>query len=183
MRRLARILGTLMIAAGALTLVWVVVVWRWEDPFTALYTHVQQGRLAHAYDRRAAAFAPRAVHGNLASMERTVAGEARAYARTLHTGDPVGRSFNRSASPPADGTFHNWRTPRRLEVNASHFPSGDHACPYSAAAPPARRRVRPPSVDIAKISELPRRSDRNAISRPSGDHGPPAFSVVFVSVN
>jgi|tagenome__1003787_1003787.scaffolds.fasta_scaffold20149621_2 sortase A len=91
MRRLARILGTLMIAAGALTLVWVVVVWRWEDPFTALYTHVQQGRLAHAYDRRAAAFAPRAVHGNLASMERTVAGEARAYARTLHTGDPVGR--------------------------------------------------------------------------------------------
>jgi sortase A len=91
MRRAARLLGTLLIAAGALTLVWVVVVWRWEDPFTALYTHFQQSRLAHSYERRAGAFHPRAVHGNLASMERAVAAEARAYRRSLHTGDPVGR--------------------------------------------------------------------------------------------
>jgi sortase A len=91
MRRLTRILGTLMVAAGVLTLAWVVVVWRWEDPFTALYTHIQQGRLAHAYARRAAAFEPHAVHGDLASVEKTVAGEARAYARTLRPGGPVGR--------------------------------------------------------------------------------------------
>jgi sortase A len=91
MRRFARILGTLSIAAGVLTLVWVVVVWRWQDPFTALYTHLQQSRLAHAYDRRAAAFQPSISHGDLASMERQVAAEARAYRRTLHTGDPVGR--------------------------------------------------------------------------------------------
>ncbi|HEY6961158.1 MAG TPA: sortase [Gaiellaceae bacterium] len=91
MRRFARVLGTLMIAAGALTLVWVVVVWRWEDPFTALYTHFQQSRLAHAYDRRAAAFRPTATRGDLAAMERAVASEARSYRRTLHRGDPVGR--------------------------------------------------------------------------------------------
>ncbi len=90
MHRFARILGTLLIAAGVLTLAWVVVVWRWEDPFTALYTHIQQTRLAHAYEKRAAAFTPR-VSGDLAAVERQVAREARDYRRTLHTGDPVGR--------------------------------------------------------------------------------------------
>jgi sortase A len=88
--RFARIFGTLLIAAGVLTLAWVVVVWRWEDPFTALYTHVQQTRLSHAYDRRAAAFKPH-ISGNLAAVERQVAREARDYRRTLRSGDPVGR--------------------------------------------------------------------------------------------
>jgi sortase A len=88
--RFARIFGTLLIAAGVLTLAWVVVVWRWEDPFTALYTHMQQTRLAHAYEQRAAAFKPH-ITGNLAAVERQVAREARDYRRTLHTGDPVGR--------------------------------------------------------------------------------------------
>jgi sortase A len=88
--RFARIFGTLLIAAGVLTLAWVVVVWRWEDPFTALYTHVQQTRLSHAYEQRAAAFKPH-ITGNLAAVQRQVAREARDYRRTLHTGDPVGR--------------------------------------------------------------------------------------------
>jgi sortase A len=90
-RGFARTFGTLLIAAGALTLVWVVLVWRWEDPFTALYTHFQQARLAHTYARRSAAFRPQATHGGLVSVERTVAAEAQAYRRTLRTGDPVGR--------------------------------------------------------------------------------------------
>jgi sortase A len=89
--RTARILGTLLIVAGVLTLAWVVVVWRWEDPFTALYTHFQQARLSRTYDKRAAAFQPRLTRGDLASMERQVAGEARGYRRTLQRGDPVGR--------------------------------------------------------------------------------------------
>jgi sortase A len=88
--RFARILGTLLIAAGVLTLAWVIVVWRWEDPFTALYTHVQQTRLSHAYERRASAFKPH-ISGNLAAVERQVAREARDYRRTLRSGDPVGR--------------------------------------------------------------------------------------------
>jgi sortase A len=90
-RRLTRILGTLLVAGGALTLVWVIVVWRWEDPFTAVYTHFAQARLAHSYDRRAAAFHPKLTHSDLASAKLQLAGDARAYARTLHTGDPVGR--------------------------------------------------------------------------------------------
>jgi sortase A len=91
MRGLARILGTLLIAAGILTLAWVVVVWRWEDPFTAAYTHFQQARLSSAYDKRDAAFRPRVAHGDLAAVEHAVAAEARTYRRSLKTGEAVGR--------------------------------------------------------------------------------------------
>jgi sortase A len=92
MRKPTRILGSLLIAAGVLTLAWVILVWRWEDPFTALYTHVQQARLTHTYDKRAAAFRPRRIRvGDLASVQQQVAGEAHAYRRTLKPGDPVGR--------------------------------------------------------------------------------------------
>jgi sortase A len=91
MQRAARLTGTLLIAAGVLTLVWVLVVWRWQDPFTALYTHVEQSRLGHAYERRAAAFRPRVHSGELVAVERQVAREAAAYGATLHRGDAVGR--------------------------------------------------------------------------------------------
>ncbi|MFL5953003.1 MAG: sortase [Gaiellaceae bacterium] len=90
MPRFARIVGTLLIAVGVLMLAWVVVVWRWEDPFTALYTHVEQTRLSHRYDKRAAAFEPH-LSGDLAAVERQVAREAGDYRRSLHVGDPVGR--------------------------------------------------------------------------------------------
>jgi sortase A len=84
MRRVARITGTLLLAAGVLTLVWVIVVWQWQDPFTAIYTHFAQSRLSHEYEQRARAFDAQISQRNLAS-------EAAAYRRTLHPGDPVGR--------------------------------------------------------------------------------------------
>jgi len=93
-RRAARILGTLMTLAGVLVLAWVIVVWQWQDPFTALYTHIEQTRLSHAYQRRVEAFHPAlppAKHRNLAAVERSVAAEAQAYGRTLHEGDAIGR--------------------------------------------------------------------------------------------
>ena len=91
MRRFVRIFGTLLIFAGALTLAWVVIVWRWQDPFTALYTHLQQSKLSHAYDRKVDAFRKPPPRGNPAAVERAVALEASAYRSTLHTGDAVGR--------------------------------------------------------------------------------------------
>ena len=92
MRSAGRILGLLLIVAGVLTLAWVVLVWRWQDPFTALYTHFQQNRLAHSYERRVHAYHPKPTHGkDLAAVRVQIAAEARAYRRTLHTGDPVGR--------------------------------------------------------------------------------------------
>jgi len=66
-------------------------VWRWQDPFAAVDTHVQQTRLSRTYERRAATFRPHLTRGNLASIERQVAAEARAYRRRLHRGDPIGR--------------------------------------------------------------------------------------------
>jgi sortase A len=91
-RRLARILGTLLLAGGVLTLAWVICVWQWQDPFTAIYTHFQQERLSQDYTRQAAAFRPSVTKGgNLVSLERQVADEARAYGKTLHTGGAVGR--------------------------------------------------------------------------------------------
>jgi sortase A len=90
-QKASRIFGSLLIVAGALTLAWVVLVWRWEDPLTALYTHFQQARLSSTYEKQAAAFRPRLGHGDLVSVQRQVASEARAYGRTLRTGEPVGR--------------------------------------------------------------------------------------------
>jgi sortase A len=90
-RRTSRIFGRLLIVAGVLTLAWVVLVWRWQDPFTALYTHFQQARLSSTYEKRVAAFQPRLTHGDLVSVQRQVASEARAYRSTLRTGEPVGR--------------------------------------------------------------------------------------------
>jgi hypothetical protein len=56
MRRLARPLGTTLIVAGVLGLAWVVVVWRWQDPVTGLYTQWKQHQLARSIARRFAAY-------------------------------------------------------------------------------------------------------------------------------
>jgi len=91
MRRAIRAVGTLMIVAGVLTLAWAMLVWRWQDPFTALYTHWQQQKLASAYDKRFAAYHPHVRSRDLAAVQRGIALEARAYRRSLQAGDPVGR--------------------------------------------------------------------------------------------
>jgi sortase A len=92
-RLFTRILGLLLIVAGVLTLTWVVVVWQWQDPFTAIYTHIQQSRLAHSYEKRVRSYHPRPLptHADLAAVERQITTEAHAYRRSLQTGDPVGR--------------------------------------------------------------------------------------------
>lgn len=91
MHKAAKIFGTLLVLAGVLTLAWVVLVWRWEDPFTAAYTHFQQARLSSTYEKQSAGYRPRVTHGNLASVQRQVADEARVYRRSLQPGEPVGR--------------------------------------------------------------------------------------------
>jgi sortase A len=115
MRRAVRIAGTLLLGAGILMLAWVVVVWKWQDPFTALYTTYQQHRLAAGYEQRVAAYKPLpqptagatpAQRPGAANPERgatkpgreqvtawpqIVAAEARRYRLSLREGDPVGR--------------------------------------------------------------------------------------------
>ena len=91
MRRALRALGTLMIVAGVLTLGWAVLVWQWQDPFTAAYTHWQQGRLSAQLDRRMRDFRPSSqAHPSLAAMQVEIARDATRYRRSLRPGDALG---------------------------------------------------------------------------------------------
>jgi sortase A len=94
-RSLLRSVGTVMVVAGLLVLTWCVLVWRWQDPFTAVYTYWEQRQLTSEYDHRLESYRPPA-----ALLKRTptpqefeleVAKEARQYRRTLHEGDAIGR--------------------------------------------------------------------------------------------
>jgi sortase (surface protein transpeptidase) len=91
MHRAARVTGSLLIAAGVLTLAWAILVWRWQDPFTALYTHWQQGKLAHQLNREEQAFRPATASDNLAAERRAVALDARRFQREAKVGQAIGR--------------------------------------------------------------------------------------------
>lgn len=92
MRRAVRLLGTLLILAGVAGLAWAFVVWRWQDPFTAVYTHIEQRQLTSDYERRFDEFGRRpptpARVGDPAARLRT---DARRYRKGLGRGKAVGR--------------------------------------------------------------------------------------------
>jgi sortase A len=92
-RKGVRITGTLLVAAGICLLAWVIVVWRWQDPFTALYTNWKQHQLSDSYAKsfgayRAAPVNPRA---SLAKISTVVSGEARQYRLHAKRGQAIGR--------------------------------------------------------------------------------------------
>jgi sortase A len=92
MRRGLRVLGTALVVCGVGALAWALVVWRWQDPFTALYTKFQQHRLAGQYDRLVAGYdAPRLQSASLAVVRRTIAQESRRYRLATHQGEAIGR--------------------------------------------------------------------------------------------
>jgi sortase A len=88
-----RIAGTALAVAGVLVLVWVVVVWQWQDPFTALYTHWKQHQLARSYEHRFASYhAPRYDREQTISARlRTIEREGRRYRLDSHRGQAIGR--------------------------------------------------------------------------------------------
>jgi sortase A len=92
-RRLIRLSGTLMVVAGSLVLVWALLIWRWQDPFTALYTRWQQRDLAREYERKVDRYEART---RVRMIEKPpspvlIAEQARAYRLGLHEGDAIGR--------------------------------------------------------------------------------------------
>ena len=91
MRRVARITGSLLIGAGVLTLAWAIVVWRWQDPFTALYTHWEQGKLAKQLDREEQAYRPAQLRSSLAAEQRSIALDAARFRRSARAGQAIGR--------------------------------------------------------------------------------------------
>jgi sortase A len=91
LRRIVHVLGTLMIVAGVLTLGWAVLVWRWQDPFTAAYTYWQQSRLSSQLDRKMAEYRPDHQGTSLAATRIAIANEAARYRKSLRPGDALGR--------------------------------------------------------------------------------------------
>jgi hypothetical protein len=77
MRRFLRTLGTLLIVAGLGTLAWAFAVWRWEDPFTSLYTAYEQRGLSAGLEERFEAYAPPATEQPAALRPRELAAVAR----------------------------------------------------------------------------------------------------------
>jgi sortase A len=94
MARAARTLGTLLVVAGAGLLVWTLVVWRWQDPFTGLYTRYEQHRLAHSLDvefERYAATERATEREAVAAEERRIAIAATRFRRDALRGQAIGR--------------------------------------------------------------------------------------------
>ena len=94
MRRLSRITGTVLAVAGLGMLAWVLVVWRWQDPFTALYTHWKQRQLSQAYEHRFIEYRPVQLRHDNASVSATtkaIAREARLYRLHSARGQAIGR--------------------------------------------------------------------------------------------
>jgi sortase A len=91
-RRALRILGTLLVIAGILSIAWTILVWRWQDPFTALYTHYEQQQLSASLERQFSAARPIVRKAaSAAAQERAVAKAAAAYRHTAHVGQAIGR--------------------------------------------------------------------------------------------
>lgn len=91
MRRALRILGTVLAVAGALMLVWAVLVWQWQDPFTALYTKWKQRELTSQYDDRARSFEVSLSGESLAAKRASIARAARRYRLSSRLGHGIGR--------------------------------------------------------------------------------------------
>jgi sortase A len=90
MRRRFRRIGLLLALLGVAVLVWVGVVWVWQDPFTALYTRYEQHQLAGQYARRVAGFRQVSHENTDAAELAAIALEARRYRRESHPGEAMG---------------------------------------------------------------------------------------------
>jgi sortase A len=91
MRGRVHLLGTLLAVAGVLTLGWALLVWQWQDPFTALYTTWKQHQLASQYDKRARSFTT-TISGPTVKAERaSIAREAKLYRLRSKRGQVIGR--------------------------------------------------------------------------------------------
>ena len=92
-RRLGRWFGTLLVVLGVAALAWTLVVWVWQDPFTAIYTRIQQHKLATSYEHRLERFAVRPLPPTISVVEerRAIEAAAHRYRLASRPGDALGR--------------------------------------------------------------------------------------------
>jgi sortase A len=83
--------GTLLIVLGLLAGAWVLTVWQWQDPFTALYTLWRQDQLSGQYDKRAAEWRGKEHAVSLADVRLRLLADARSYRRASKQGEAIGR--------------------------------------------------------------------------------------------
>ncbi len=82
----------LLMLAGAGVLLWSLVVWRWQDPFTYLLTEREQRALSSQYEQRVDAFDRPVARGrSLASLRAELRAVARSYRRSTKVGDAIAR--------------------------------------------------------------------------------------------
>lgn len=91
MKRLARILGTLLIVAGLGALAWAVTVWQWQDPFTAALNKLEQRELAQDFDRRVEEGRSILVDTSAGGLRESLPRAAAAWRKSSKRGDAVGR--------------------------------------------------------------------------------------------
>ena len=94
MRRSLRTLSTILIAAGVLLLADAALTLLWQEPVSALYAHLQQGKLEQRLadlEREPIAAVDRAALSKLGDPRRRMAFAARALERRSGPGDPLGR--------------------------------------------------------------------------------------------
>jgi sortase A len=92
-RRGLRALSTILILTGALLLADAALTVLWQEPLSALYTRVEQGRLQGRLDAVERTALPPAQRRAIAGLEpsRRLAFAARAFAGRVDAGDPIGR--------------------------------------------------------------------------------------------
>ena len=93
MKRAARVLGTVLLAAGLLGVAWTITVWRWQDPVTALYTDYEQAKLERSLERQISAYQAthRRVESTAVRERQLVAAAAAADRRSIKVGQAIGR--------------------------------------------------------------------------------------------
>lgn len=123
MRRHVRTLSTVLIAAGALLLADAAATLLWQEPVSALYARLQQGRLEDRLariERAPLAVVDRRALGRLDGSRR-LAFAARAHARRSGEGDPLGRI--RMPAIGVDDVFVEGTGAAALRSGPGHYPA------------------------------------------------------------
>jgi sortase A len=143
-------------AGGALALLWTLLVWQWRDPFTSLYTEVEQRRLARAYEELSSSAA-------LVTARGDVARTAKAQRLAAGLGEPIGRI--RIERLDLDMVLVNGTDPASLRKGPGRdlrsFMPGEGRLVYVAGH---RTTYRAPFADIDSL----RKGDRIEIEVPYG---------------
>jgi sortase A len=123
MRRSLRLLSSVLIVAGVLLLADGALTLLWEEPVSSLYARVQQSRLDDELaqlERSGSPPAERLVLARLPDPERRLRFAARAALRRAQSGDPVGRL--RAEAIGLDEVAVEGTDPAALRTGPGHYP-------------------------------------------------------------